>query len=91
LAEHLAGGPDGSLLLPLRQTERTTAYLRPTQQVIGVRDQGGGESHKVIYVNSAGALLGGRVVYKLEDVEQWIEAQYNNSDSAAQTAGRAAG
>jgi predicted DNA-binding transcriptional regulator AlpA len=22
-------------------------------------------------------LLGGRVVYKLEDVEQWIEAQYN--------------
>ena len=35
--------------------------------------------------------IGGRVVYKLEDVEQWIEAQYNNSDSAAQTAGRAAG
>ena len=53
----MAGGPDGSLLLPLRQTERTTAHLRPTQQVIGVRDQGGGESHKVIYVNSAGALL----------------------------------
>lgn len=30
--------------------------------------------------------LGGRVVYKLEDVEQWIEAQY--TDAAA---GRVAG
>jgi predicted DNA-binding transcriptional regulator AlpA len=28
--------------------------------------------------------LGGRVVYKLEDVDQWIEAQYN-----ADTASRA--
>jgi predicted DNA-binding transcriptional regulator AlpA len=27
--------------------------------------------------------LGGRVVYKLEDVEQWIEAQYN-ADTATQ-------
>jgi predicted DNA-binding transcriptional regulator AlpA len=30
--------------------------------------------------------IGGRVCYKLEDVEQWIEAQYND-DTAGQRAG----
>ena len=32
-------------------------------------------------------LLSGRVVYKVEDVQQWIEDEYNNDDHASRRAG----